>query len=229
MKHFYEAIIAEGGFAGQVWDVTAGAGGSFPDNLDIQDILLEVGNGALTGNTPINLISTGTLGAPRSLNITATEQNGRIFFLSVRNTDITTNNLTVVATTDINGGGASFVISSARDFIFVHETGGTWRAYEQKENLSNFARAFRATFLAATWSAGTANRITIIRTGAPAAGQIGPHGLALASSYTVMVFRDSDNQLVDTGVVVDPGTGNITLSKTGLGQNFDGRVVVIGT
>lgn len=229
MKHFYEAIIAEGGFAGQVWDVTAGAGGSFPDNLDIQDILLEVGNGALTGNAPINLISTGTLGAPRTLNITATEQNGRIFFLSIRNTDITTNNLTIVATTDINGGGASFVVSSPRDFIFVHETGGTWRAYEQKENLSNFARAFRATFLAGTWSAGTANRITIIRTGAPAAGQIGPHGLALASSYTVMVFRDSDNQLVDVGAVVDPVTGNITLSKTGLGANFAGRVIVVGT
>lgn len=229
MKHFYEAIIAEGGFAGQVWDVTVGAGGSFPDNLDIQNILLENGNGILTGNAPVNLISTGTLGAARTLNIAATEQNGRFFFLSVRNSDITTNSLTVVATTDINGGGANFVINSARDFIFVHETGGTWRAYEQKENLSNFARVFRGTFLAATWSAGTANRITIVRTGAPAAGQIGPHSLALASSYVVQVYRDSDNQLVDTGVVVDPVTGNITLSKTGLGANFNGRVIVVGT
>lgn len=229
MKTFYEAIIAQGGFAGQVWDVTQGAGGTFPANTDIQDILLDVGNGALTGNAPVNLISTGTLGAPRSLTITATEQEGRFFFLSVRNTDITTNNLTVIATTDINGGGASFVVSSARDFIFVHESGGTWRAYEQKENLSNFARAFRTTFLAATWSAGTANRITIVRTGAPAAGQVGPHGLALASSYVVQVYRDSDNQLVDTGVVVDPGTGNITLSKTGLGVAFNGRVIVVGT
>lgn len=229
MKHFYEAIIAEGGFAGQVWDVTQGAGGSFPGNTDIQDVLLDVGNGALTGNAAINLISTGALGAARMLNITATEQNGRVFFLSVRNTDITTNNLTVVATTDINGFGASFVISTKSDWLFVHETGGTWRAYQQVENSANFARAFRTTFTALDWSAGTANRITIIQTGAPAAGQIGPHGLAIASSYVVQVYRDSDNQLVDTGVVVAPVTGNITLSKTGLGANFAGRVIVVGT
>lgn len=229
MKHFYEAIIAEGGFAGQVFDVTVGAGGSFPDNLDIINVLLENGNGVLTGNAPVNIISTSLLNAPRTLNIAATEQNGRFFFLSVRNTDIATNNLTVVATTDINGGGTNFVIASARDFLFVHETGGTWRAYEQKENLSNFARVFRTTFLAATWSAGTANRITVVRTGAPGAGQVGPHGLALASSYVVQVYRDSDNQLVDTGVVVDGATGNITLSKTGLGQNFAGRLIVVGT
>ena len=229
MKSFYEAIIAEGGFAGQVFDVAQGDAGSFPENLDIIDVLLSVGNGALTGNAPINMISTGTLGAPRTLNITATEQNGRVFFLSVRNTDITTNNLTVTATTDINGGGASFVISAARDFLFVHESGGTWRAYEQKLNLSNFARVFRATFTALTWSAGTVNQITIIQTGAPAAGQIGPHGLAVASSYVVQVYRDSDNRLVDTGVIVNGGTGNITLTKTGLGVDFAGRVIVVGT
>lgn len=229
MKSFYEAIIAEGGFAGQVFDVTQGDAGSFPDNTDIIDVLLNVGNGILTGNAPVNIISTGAFGAPRSLTITATEQNGRFFFLSVRNSDITTNNLTVIASSDINGGGASFVIASARDFIFVHETGGVWRAYEQKQNLSNFARVFRVTFAALTWSAGTNNRITVIRTGAPAAGQVGPHGLALASSYVVQVYRDSDNQLVDTGVVVDPVTGNITLSKTGLGQNFAGRIIVVGT
>lgn len=229
MKSFYEAIIAEGGFAGQVFDVTQGDAGSFPDNTDIIDVLLSVGNGTLTGNAPVNIISTGLLNAARSLTITATEQNGRFFFLSVRNTDITTNNLTVVATTDINGGGASFVISSARDFLFVHETGGTWRAYEQKENLSNFARVFRGTFTALTWSAGTANQITIVQTGAPAAGQIGPHGLAIASSYVVQVYRDSDNKLVDTGVIVNGGTGNITLTKTGLGQDFAGRVIVVGT
>lgn len=229
MKSFYEAIIAEGGFAGQVFDVTQGDAGSFPDNTDIIDVLLSVGNGVLTGNAPVNIISTGALGGARSLTITATEQNGRFFFLSVRNSDITTNNLTVIASSDINGGGASFVINAARDYLFVHETGGVWRAYEQKFNLSGFARVFRATFSAGTWSAGTANRITIVRTGAPAAGEIGPHGLALASSYVVQVYRDSDNQLVDTGVIVNGGTGNITLTKTGLGANFAGRVIVVGT
>lgn len=228
MKHFYEAIIAEGGFAGEVFDVTVGAGGSFPANTAVIDVLLEVGNGTLTGDAPINIISTSLLHAARNLNITNTEQPGRVFFLSVRNTDITTNNLTVVATTDINGFGPNFVINRHSDWLFVHESGGTWRAYEQVENASTFARIFRGTFLAATWIAGTANQITIVQTGAPAAGQIGPHALAIASSYVVQVYRNSDNQQVDTGVVIDPVTGNITLTKTGLGANFDGRVVVIG-
>lgn len=126
MKSFYEAIIASGGFAGEVFDVAQG-----PANLDIINTLLSVGNGTLTGNAPVNLISTGALGAPRSLFITSIEQNGRWFFLSARNTDLTTNPLTVIASTDINSGGPSLIINTPTDYIFIHESAGIWRAYIQ--------------------------------------------------------------------------------------------------
>lgn len=229
MKTFYEAIIAQGGFAGQVFDVAQG-----PTNLDIISVLLSVGNGAITGNAPINMISTGALGGARSLNITATQQNGRMFFLSVRNTDITTNNLTVVATTDINGFGPNFVISSKRDFLFVHESGGTWRAYEQKLDESTTVAIFRTSFAASVWTAGVANRIRIKQTGAPGAGEIGPHNLAIASTYLVQVYRDDggtepESELVDLGTRVDSTNGDIVLTKTGLATAFDGHVIVSGT
>lgn len=86
--------------------------------------------------------------------------------------------------------------------------------------------AFRGTFTAAEWSSGTPNAVTILQTGIPAAGQIGPHGNPVAGSYNVAVFRDSDDQQVDVGVEVDPANGNITLTKAGLGADFAGRVMV---
>jgi hypothetical protein len=225
-KSFFETIIASGGFAGENFDVAAG-----PANTGVIDVLLSVGNGVLTEDAPISMISTGALGATRDLSLVNIEQDGRIFFLSVRNSDITTNSLTVTATTEVNGSTATnpFTISVATDYIFVHETGGTWRAYQQKQSQGADSQVFRATFSAANWSGGTANQITILQTGAPAAGQIGPHALSIASSYAVMVFRDSDDELVDVGVVVATGTGNITLTKAGLGADFAGRVIVIGT
>jgi hypothetical protein len=222
MKTFYEAIIAQGGFAGQVFDVAAG-----PANTDIIDVLLSAGDGSLTGNAPVNVISTGALGAARSLDISGVEQNGRFFYLSVRNSDLNSNSLTITPTTSINGS-ATLVLTAPADYIFVHESGGVWRAYYQFQTASTSTSVFRATFLSAVWSAGTANQITIIRTGSPGAGQIGPHNLPLASSYVVQVFRDSDNTLVDTGAKVDPVTGNVTLSKTGLGAAFNGRVILVG-
>lgn len=228
MKTFYEAIIAQGGFAGQFFDVAQG-----PANTDVINTLLSAGNGTLTGNAPINMASTGALGAPRSLSIVNTEQNGRVFFISVRNSDITTNNLTIVATTDINGGGASFVISSPKDYVFVHETSGTWRAYEQKLSQTS-AQIFRSAFFAANWSAGTANQIRIIKSGVPGPGQIGPHNLGVASTYLVQVYRDNggtepEAELVDIQVKVDDVSGDIVLIKTGLSTAFDGHVIVAGT
>jgi len=91
------------------------------------------------------------------------------------------------------------------------------------------ANIFRGTIAGTEWGAGTNNRITIIQTGAPGAGEIGPHGLAIASSYLVQFYRDSDDQLVDLGIEVDGGTGDITLRKTGLAANSAGRVIVAGT
>lgn len=229
-KTFYEAIIAHGGFAGQYFDVTQGNDVNQPGpDSDIISQLLSAGDGTLTSNAPVNLISTGALGAPRTLDLSGAEQEGRFFFLSVRNSDITTNSLFILGTTSVNGFGptAGLEVDAATDYILVHETGGVWRAYVQNTT-SSFATIFRDTFTAADWSAGTANRITIIRSGTPVAGQIGPHGLALSASYVVQAYRDSDDQLVDVGIAVNDANGNITLSKTGLGPNFAGRVVVIG-
>lgn len=129
MKSFYETIIAEG-FAGQVFDIAQG-----PTNTDIISTLLSVGNGTISDNAPVNLISTGVLSAPRSFTVIPAEQNGRVFFLSVRNSDIATNPITVVASTDINSGGASFIISTQVTYLFIHESSGNWRAYVQ--NITN--------------------------------------------------------------------------------------------
>jgi hypothetical protein len=223
-KNFFETIIASGGFAGETFDLAVG-----PANTDVIDVLLSVGAGALQENSPVNMCSTGALGAARSLDISGVEQDGRFFFLSVRNSDLATFNLTITATTDINGGGASLVLSTAADYIFVHETGGNWRAYQQRLSTAATAAVFRATFAAADWTGGTANEVTIIQTGAPGAGEIGPHALDIASSYDVTVFNDADDEMVDVGVVVNTSTGDITLTKAGLGPNFNGRVLVLGT
>lgn len=230
VKSFFEPIIASGGFAGEVFDVAQG-----PANTDVVDVLLSASGGTtasiLQENAPVNLLSTGELGGDKELDITGVEQDGRFFFFSIRNTDISSFDLTITATTDINGGGASFVVSEATDLIFVHESGGTWRAYEQQlpSFVTDTAAIFRDTFTASDWSSGTINNITIIQSGTPGAGEIGPHSLAIAGSYLVQVYRDSDDELVDVGIVVDESTGDISLTKAGLGTNFDGRVIVAGT
>jgi len=131
-KNFYETIIASGGFAGEYFDVAVG-----PANTGVIDTLLSVGDGALTIDAPINIISSGALGSARALDITGMEQDGRFFFLSVDNSDIGVNSLTVTATTDINGGGASLVVSTTTDYIFVHQTGGTWKAFTQFQTASS--------------------------------------------------------------------------------------------
>jgi len=125
-KSFYETIIASGGFAGEHFDIAQGLA-----NVDIIDTLLNAGDGTLQINTPIAICSTGVLGAARVLNLNNIEQDGRIVFVSIRNSDIIINNLTITATTDINGVGPNLVINDARDYIFVHTTGGSWRAYLQ--------------------------------------------------------------------------------------------------
>jgi hypothetical protein len=226
-KSFYETIIASGGFAGENFDVAAG-----PANTGVIDTLLSAGDGTLTEDAPISVISTGLLNAARTLDLTSLEAaDGRILLLSVRNSDISgVNTLTLLATTSINGFGPTtgFVIDEEKNYWLVHETGGIWRAYEQRLDFGAAAVIFRDTFAAADWTAGTNNQITILRTGAPAAGEIGPHNLMDADSYVIQVYRDSDDELVDTGVVVNSATGDITLTKTGLGADFDGRIIVVG-
>src|SRR5271169_3807120 len=124
-KTFYETILAQGGFAGNVFDIAAG-----PANTGVISVLLNAGDGNLQEDAPINLISTGPLGAPRQVILLGIEQPGRFFFCSIRNSDISTNNITFVPTVSINGS-ATLVVSAATDYIIVHESAGVWRAYQQ--------------------------------------------------------------------------------------------------
>ena len=226
-KSFYETIIASGGLAGEHYDVAIGP---------VLDGVLEVsalsaGDGSLGIDCPISVISTGALGAARELDISACEQDGRIILLSVRNSDITTNNLTLQATGSINGTGPTtgFVISAEKNYWLIHESLGEWRAYEQRLSVGAAATVFRATFASTKWNEGaTNNQIVVVRTGASGLGEIGPHNLMNADSYVVQVYRDSDDELVDVGLIVDSTTGDITMTKTGLGQNFAGRIIVVG-
>lgn len=221
-KSFFETIIASGGFAGESYDLSSGPlAGVVTGDITAADA-------ALGEDAPVSVVVGGTLNAARELDLTGVEQDGRFIFLSVRASDITTNSLTLMVTTDINGMGptSGLTITEAQDYLLVHETGGTWRAYQQKLSQGADSQVYRATFAAGDW---VSNAITIVQMGAPGAGEIGPHSLGIASSYTVNVYRDSDDEAVDVGVVVDGGTGNVTLTKSGLGPSFDGRIMIVGT
>jgi hypothetical protein len=126
-KEFFESIIAHGGFAGQSYDANIG-----PFNAGVIDALLNAATptATLQSDAPINIVSTGALGGAKSLDLSLIEDNGRLLYLSARNSDIAVNNLTLIPTTTINGAG-TLVIAASTDLILVHETGGVWRAYYQ--------------------------------------------------------------------------------------------------
>ena len=88
---------------------------------------------------------------------------------------------------------------------------------------------FRSSFTIADWAAGTDNEITIVRTGVSGVGEIGPHNLPLDDIYLIQVIRDLTDEIVDVGIEVNPTTGDVTLTKTGLGADFDGRVIVVAS
>lgn len=107
----------------RVFDVAVG-----PADTSVINALLSAGNGTLTVDAPLRLRSTGPLGATRQLNLTSLEANhGRIVLLDVANSDITTNNLQLVATADINGGGPTLTISAATEILLVHSSAGNWK------------------------------------------------------------------------------------------------------
>ncbi len=85
-------------------------------------------------------------------------------------------------------------------------------------------------FTAADWAAGVANVITVIRSGAPAAGQIGPHGLTPSDRYVIQVYDTtvSPSEQVEVETTIDPTTGNITLTKSPVPPDFPGYLVIVG-
>jgi len=207
----------------------------------IIDNLLSAGNGILTVDAPLVLYSTGTLGAARTLDISALEVesaqqgsqslNGRWFFFSVQNSDISgSNTITVSATTSINGAG-TLVIKRAGDYIFYHETSGIWRANLLNRPAEQHATIAMVAFTAADWSAGaTKNQIEIIATGSPVAGQVGPHSLKVYPHYVVQICDEdvTPNELVDVEVQFD-NSGNIFLVKAQKAKPFKGTALIIGS
>lgn len=235
-KIFYEHILAGAGFSGEQFNIAAG-----PANTALIDVLLSVGDGALTEDAPHVLVSTGALGGARALDISGLEVesagkggqalDGRFFYLSVQNSDISgTNTLTISGTTTINGS-ATFVIDSTGDYLFHHVTGGVWRVNSLPRPEEPIATMTRVPFASTDWDAGaTKNTIKILQTGTPAAGEVGPHALTAKPSYVVQVINTdaTPDEQVDVEIQF-ASNGDITLKKSGLGADFAGVAVIVGT
>lgn len=231
----YEHVYAAAGFSGEQFNVAAG-----PANTDIIDVLLSVGDGALTEDAPHVLVSSGALGGARQLDISGMEVesaakggqalDGRFFYFSVQNSDITTNNLTVVSSATINGA-ATFVIATPGDYMFHHVTSGAWRVNILPTPAEKLATLARVSFASTDWDAGAVkNTIKILQTGTPGAGEVGPHGLTPYGSYVVQVINTdlTPDELVDVEIQF-ASNGDITMKKSGLGQDFAGVAIIVGT
>jgi len=215
----------------------------FDGSIDtaIQDILLKTGNGALLEDAPHVLESTGALGAARTLDISGMEVElaarggmdlpGRFFYLSVRNTDVSsTNSITVSAGLTINGA-ATFVINNTGDYLFHHTKDGAWRVNLLPRPDEQAAVLKRIPFVAADWDAGAVNdTIKVIQTGTAAAGEVGPHEIAAYDSYLVQIINTdlSPNEIVDVEVQFD-SNGDVILKKARKAADFAGIVVISGT
>jgi hypothetical protein len=205
----------------------------------IISVLLKTGSGDLTTDAPHFLRSTGALGGARTLGIAGLEAesalqgsqplNGRFFYLSMQNSDLSTNNLTVTSSATINGA-ASLVITTAGDYLFHHFAAGEWRANLLPRVSESHATIARVPFTSAMWDAG-ANKesIKIIPSGSPAAGEAGPHGLTVAGSYIVQVINTdlSPDEIVDVEVQFD-ALGNITMVKAKKAPDFNGIAIIVG-
>jgi len=230
----YEHIFAAAGFSGETFDIAAGVA-----NVDVIDVLLSVGDGALEPDAPHMLESTGALGGARALDISGLEAenaaqggaalNGRFFYLSVRNSDIVASNITVSATGTINGA-ATLVIATEGDYLFHHSSSGNWRVNILPTPAEGLATIARVPFVVADWAAGTKNEITILQTGVPGAGEVGPHGLTPAGTYVVQIINtdNTPDEMVDAEIQF-AANGDITLLKAGLGAAFNGVAIIVGS
>lgn len=231
-KMEYAHLMVSAGFSGESFDISQG-----PANTGVIDILLSVGDGALTEDTPHVLVSTGSLGAARSLDLTGMESesiakggqalNGRFFYLSVQNTDITSNSITVSGSTTINGN-STFVINNAGDYLFHHISGGVWRCNVLATPGENLATITRIYFTTADW---LNNEIKVIQAGSPGAGEIGPHGLTPFDGYVISILNTSlnPNEYVDVEIHQNDTNGDITLVKAPKAPLFNGIVIIVGS
>lgn len=229
----YNHVFSSAGFSGESFDIAQG-----PVNTGIIDVLLSVGNAALTVDAPHVLVSTGTLGGARSLDLAAMESelvsdggvelNGRFFYLSVQNSDISSvNSLTVSGSVSINGAD-EFVIASKGDYIFHYVTGGAWRCNILATPGENLATFKRISFLASDW---VGNKIVVKQSAPILAGQIGPHGLTPYAGYLISVLNTSltPQEYVDVEIHQDPSNGDFTLVKAAKAPAFNGLVLMSGS
>lgn len=230
----YEHVFSSAGFSGEQFDIAAG-----PADVGIIDVLLSVGDGALTEDAPHVLITSGALNGSRNLDISGLEAetaakggqalDGRFFYLSVQNTDILTNSITVSGGATINGD-ANFTIATEGDYLFHHVSAGVWRVNVLPRPSEQLATLARVTFDSADWAAGTVDHIKVLQTGTPSAGEVGPHDITASGSYVVQVLNTdmSPNELVDVEIQY-AANGDITLRKARRAPEFSGVVVVVGT
>jgi hypothetical protein len=84
-------------------------------------------------------------------------------------------------------------------------------------------------FLASDWNGKTFLRV--VRWGAPGPNEVGPHELP-SGVYLVNVYSDKLSSVVrkvEVGIIIDRGSGTITLHKSGLVPAFSGRVEIAYT
>jgi len=222
-KMLYEHVLASGGFSGESFDIAQG-----PANTGIIDVLLSAGvASALTDNAPHVLVSTGALTNANALDISGMEVEaagaggvalrGRFFYLSVQNTDIATNNITVTSSATINGL-ASLVIDHVADYLFHHVSAGVWRVNALPTPGQNFASIVRVPFTTTDW---VSNVLTITQ---------GTHGLAAYDSYIIQIINTDLSPVENVDVEMQfAGSGNITLRKAPRAADFNGIAIIAGT
>ena len=230
----YEHVFSSAGFSGEQFDIAAG-----PADTGIVDVLLSVGDAALTEDAPHVLVSTGALGGSRNLDISGLEAesaakggqdlDGRFFYLSIQNTDILTSSITVSGGATINGD-ASFTIATEGDYLFHHVSAGVWRCNILPRPSEKLATLARVPFVAADWSDGTADHIKIIQTGTAATGEVGPHDVTVSGAYIVQVINTdlTPDELVDVEIQY-AANGDITLRKARRAPEFNGVAIIVGT
>jgi len=223
-KFFYENVAAAAGFSGESFDIAQG-----PANTGIIDVLMSAGTAsALTGDAPHVLVSTGALGAANALSIAGMESEtageggaalrGRFFYLSVQNTDISTNNITVSATSTINGL-ATLVIDHVGDYLFHHIAAGVWRVNTLATPAQSFATLVRIPFTTGDW--GGVNTYTITQAA---------HGLTAHNSYIIQVINTDLSPVEQVDVEMQfAASGNITLRKAPRAADFNGIAIIAGT